>query len=78
MTNAEPITMNELRAVLADEIAKIREGTTTAAQVNAISNATGKILSTVRLEMEYYKLVGGTPNIPMMLGPAAKVPARRR
>lgn len=48
---------------------KIREGNTTAASVNAISNATGKILSTVKLEMEYYRLIGKTPNIPLLMGP---------
>lgn len=61
------ISLNELRGVLAEEIQKIREGNTTAASVNAISNATGKILSTVKLEMEYYRLIGKTPHIPLLL-----------
>lgn len=67
----DSMTMNDIRAVLTDEIMKIREGNTTAANVNAISNATGKILSTVKLEMEYHKLIGKTPHIPLLLGDAA-------
>lgn len=56
-------TINDLRAILADEIEKIRSGATTAANVNAIVNATGKILTTVKMEIEYNKLIGKTPNI---------------
>jgi hypothetical protein len=54
-------TLNELREILSDEIGKIREGGTTASNVNAISNATGKILSTIKLELEAVKLLGRTP-----------------
>jgi hypothetical protein len=55
--------INSLRTILAEEINKLRDGSTTPANVNAITNATGKILSTVKLEMEYHKLLGKTPNI---------------
>ncbi len=71
---ADGMTLNEIRAVLADEIKKIRDGNTTAANVNAISNATGKILSTVKIEMEYAKLLGRTPNIPLLLDEDAAPP----
>ncbi len=56
-------TLVDLRKILSEEIDKIRNGKTIAANVNAISNATGKILSSVRLEMEYAKLLGKTPKI---------------
>lgn len=59
-------TVNDLRVILAEEISKIRAGTTTAANVNAITNATGKILSTVKMEIEYNKLLGKTPHIPFI------------
>ena len=59
-------TINDLRVILAEEINKIRNGTTTAANVNAITNATGKILSTVKMEIEYNKLLGKTPLIPFI------------
>lgn len=55
--------MNDLRTILADEIGKIRSGTTTAANVNAVVNASGKILGTIKMEIEYSKLLGKTPHI---------------
>jgi hypothetical protein len=59
----EKMDINNLRGILAEEIGKLRNGETTPANVNAITNATGKILSTVKLEMEYHKLLGKTPDI---------------
>ena len=56
-------TLNDLRQILSEEIDKIREGKTSAANVNAITNATGKILSSVKLEMEYVKLLGKVPRL---------------
>ena len=61
------LNLNELRSILSDEIQKIREGKSSAAAVNAVSNASGKILSSIKLELEYYKLIGKQPNIPAML-----------
>lgn len=63
----EQLSLDELRTILSDEIRKIQGGETSAASVNAISNATGKILSSVKLQMEYYRLVGKTPDIPLLL-----------
>ena len=57
------MNINELRAVLVDEIEKIRDGRTTAENVNAVTNATGKILAAVRLEMDYCRLLGVSPSI---------------
>lgn len=54
-------TLNELRGILSDEIEKIRTGATTPANVNAVTNATGKILSTIKLELEALKLLGRKP-----------------
>lgn len=50
--------LNELREILGLEIDSLRTGKTDAKIVNAIVNATGKILSTIKLEMEYMKLTG--------------------
>jgi len=58
-----------MQDVLWDAIGKIRNDETTAASVNAISNASGKILQTVKLAMEYARLTGTKPNIPLLLGP---------
>jgi hypothetical protein len=65
-TTLKPLSLDELRGILSDEIHKIRAGESTAASVNAISNATGKILSSVKLQMEYARLTGQKPDIPML------------
>jgi hypothetical protein len=54
-------TLNELRGILSDEIEKLRAGSTTPANVNAVSNASGKILSMIKLELEVMKLLGKQP-----------------
>lgn len=53
--------MNDIRAILCDEIEKLRDNKTTPASVNAVTNATGKILSTIKLELEYAKLSNKRP-----------------
>lgn len=65
-------TVNDLSTILAEEIMKVRAGTTTAANCNAITNASGKILSTVKLQIEYGKLIGKTPHIPFIDSIATK------
>jgi len=55
--------IGDLRQILAEEIEKVREGKTTAANVNAVTNASGKILSSIKLEMEYCKLTGKQPKM---------------
>lgn len=65
----QAMTLPELQQVLSDQIRKIEEGETTPAKVNAISNATGKILASVRLQMDYHRLSGKPlPNIPLLDG----------
>lgn len=61
-----PKDVNDLRDVLMDDIRRLRAGETTAANVNAVCNAVGKVLSTVKLQMEYAKLTGRTPEIPLL------------
>ena len=51
-------TVKDLRKILAEEISKVRSGDTTAANVNAIVNASGKILTTIKMEIDYAKLSG--------------------
>lgn len=55
--------INDLREILSQEIDKLREGKTTPASINAITNATGKIFSSIKLQMEYAKLLGEKPDI---------------
>lgn len=63
---AKQLTISELREELSAAIIGIKEGNQTAANANAITNAVGKVLSTVKLEMEYCKLTGKTPKIGML------------
>lgn len=59
-------SINELREILCDEIDKLRNDKTSAANVNAVTNATGKVLSSVKLEMEYQKMIGKRPDISFL------------
>ena len=61
------MTFDELRSILSDEINKLRNGDTTAVTVNAISNATGKYLSSVKLQLEMYKMLGQRPDVQGLL-----------
>ncbi len=63
----QQFTLNQLRGVLSHEIQKLRDGNTTAASVNAVSNASGKILSTFKLELEVAKLLGKKPQLAGLL-----------
>jgi len=56
-------TMNQIRDLLCEEIDALRAKKTTAANVNAVVNATGKILTTIKMEMEYAKSVGKSANM---------------
>lgn len=61
--------INDLREILSEEIDKLREGKTTPANINAITNATGKIFSSIKLEMEYAKMLGEKPEILFITPP---------
>ena len=75
--NAAPRTLSDLRDILADEIEKIRAGKTTPANVNAVTNATGKILQSIRIEIDVAKLTGKKPYIRGVLteGPSGETAA---
>ena len=61
------MTFDQLRSILSDEIDKLRSGDTTAVTVNAISNASGKYLSSIKLQLEIYKMLGRRPDIQGLL-----------
>lgn len=60
------MSLADLREVLAEAIGDLRQKETSPAGVNALCNAVGKILSSVKLEMEYYKAIGKTPDIALL------------
>ena len=62
-------SLAQIRGILTEEIESLRAGTSSASKVNAVSNATGKILVSVRLQMEYYRLRGAMPFIGMLESP---------
>lgn len=57
------MTFDEVRGTLSDEIRRLRSGKTTASNINAISNACGKLLASVRTEIELCKFTGRQPKV---------------
>jgi uncharacterized ParB-like nuclease family protein len=53
----------ELREVLTSQINLLKAGKADPKQVNAIVNAAGKVIASVRLEMEYARMIGVLPSI---------------
>lgn len=66
MFKTKPKNMNDLRQLLWAEIENLKSGKTTAAQAQVVVNAAGKIISSVRAELEYMKLTGQAKNIPLL------------
>jgi len=60
--------VEELRNYLANELERVSSGQTTPAAANASANLAGKILSSVKMELEYNKMVGSTPKIGFLKG----------
>jgi len=56
-------TLDDMRSFLADELMRVRSNDTTPAAANAAANLAGKILGSVKLELEYNKMAGTTPHI---------------
>ena len=67
------IDINELRTILVAELRGLQAGTTTPDVANAITNVSGKIMATVKLEMEYCKMVGKTPDIDFIVADKKKL-----
>jgi len=59
-------SMSELRAVLSEEIDKVRDKKTTPQVLKAITNAIGKYLFSVKLELDYCKMTGKTPHLRLL------------
>lgn len=59
--------VQEIQATLWEQVQGLREGKTTPANANAVSNAIGKMFTGVKLQMEYYRLTGATPTIPFLV-----------
>ena len=62
----EELTINQWRSMLAQFTLALKGGEVSAATANAFANLMGKGLNSYKLQMEYAKMVGKTPNIPAL------------
>lgn len=60
-------SLAELQGILSDQIDRVVAGDVTPANANAVVNATSVILRSVKLQMDYYRQIGKTPDIPLLL-----------
>jgi hypothetical protein len=63
----KPATAGDLLDVLSENIQRLRDGEATPAVANAIVNSSGAMLRIVKLQMDYAKMTGRTPEIPLLL-----------
>lgn len=69
------LSLHDLHGVLSDQIRGLVGGTTTAAAANAVTNACGKVVSIVKLHLEYAKMTGQPiPSDPFAL-PKSRIAA---
>lgn len=66
-TKPNPATAGDLLDVLGENIQRLRDGEATPAVANAIVNSSAAMLRIVKLQMDYAKMTGRTPEIPMLL-----------
>lgn len=66
-TSKAPVTAQDLLEVMGENIQRLRDGEATPAVANAIVNSSAAMLRIVKLQMEYAKMTGRTPSIPLLL-----------
>ena len=67
MASTGPRTAQDLLDVMAENIQRLRDGEASPAVANAIVNSSAAMLRIVKLQMEYAKMTGKTPSIPLLL-----------
>ncbi len=67
MTATKPATAVDLLDVLGENIQRLRDGEASPAVANAIVNSAAGMMRIVRLQMDYAKMTGKTPDIPLLL-----------
>lgn len=60
--------VKQLRAALCDTIAAVRAKEITPDAAEAVSNASGKIVASIRVELEYRRMRGEVPLLGFMEG----------
>lgn len=68
------MSLDDLRAALSEQITSVRDGNSSPAVANAITGAVGTYLRSVKLEIEYYRMTGKTPTIPLLEPKPADAP----
>lgn len=61
-----PMNTKQLRAVLCDIIDAVRSQTMTSDAAEAVSNASGKIIASLRVELEYRRMRGEVPKLAFL------------
>jgi hypothetical protein len=69
-------TLDDLRGFLANQLERVSSGESTPAAANASANLAGKILGSVKMELEYAKMVGVTPHISFIKSPKKDEPKK--
>lgn len=60
------LNLKDINIVLSEQINGLRSGDITVSSANAIANSVGKMFTGVKLQMEYYRVTGQTPEIPFL------------
>lgn len=66
-------TMQDLREFLIKDLERVSAGEITPAVCNASSNISGKILQSIKLEVEYNAMIGAKPQIDFLNGMSRKM-----
>jgi hypothetical protein len=67
MTSPTPATAQDLMDAALRNIQRLQDGETTPAIANGIVNSIAVVLRVVKMQMEYAKMTGKAPSIPMLL-----------
>jgi hypothetical protein len=65
------MNIEQLRSMMAEQMMLLRDGKSDPKNVNAMVNAAGTIIRSVRLEMEYAKLLNVQPSIKFVTDKSA-------
>jgi hypothetical protein len=63
-----PLNIESLRNLLIETVNRLRAGDTPPATAEAISNASGKVIASIRVQLEYARMRNEVPRIAFMEG----------
>lgn len=62
----QPLNIESLRGILIETVSSLRAGHLPPATAEAISNASGKIIASIRVQLEYARMRGKVPRLQFM------------